>query len=158
MRFLILAKRHIDQPCQFIDFETVRVCCKERDELPLCFAVALGLVGSDGGLKLVCRLFNGLAGFFRLSWLFGTVKARTNRAREKEQKRCRRPADPEIPAIDTGQHRDHGNTDPMATRSTQNAGEPRILMPTNNRILGSRVRNPTSFLSTARPCWLCLHQ
>src|SRR6266403_4577475 len=107
MRFFIPAKRHIDQSCQFIDFEAVRVGCKERDELPLCLAVALGLVGSNGSLKPACRLFTGLAGFFRRSYLLGTVKARTSRAPEKEQKRCRRPADPEIPAINTRQHRDH---------------------------------------------------
>src|SRR6266403_712935 len=158
MRFFIPAKRHIDQSCQFIDFEAVRVGCKERDELPLCLAVALGLVGSNGGLKPAGGFFGGLAGFFRRSYLLGTVKARTSRAPEKEQKRCRRPADPEIPAINTRQHRDHGNTDPMATQSTQNAGEPRILMPANNRILGSRVRNPAPFLSTAHACWPCLHQ
>src|SRR6266576_1139186 len=64
MRLLILAKRHIDQSCQFIDFEAGGVGFEEGDKLPLCVAVALGLVGSDGGLKLACRLFTGLAGFF----------------------------------------------------------------------------------------------
>src|ERR1700730_2184688 len=106
MRFLILAKRHIDQSCQFIDFEAVRVSSKERHELPLCLAVALGLVGSNGSLKPPGGFFVGLAGFFRLPWLLGTVKARTSGAPEKEQKRCRRPADPEIPAINTRQHRE----------------------------------------------------
>src|SRR5882724_10831168 len=104
MRFFIPAKRHIDQSCQFIDFEAVRVGCQERDELPLCLAVTLGLVGSNGSLKPAGGFFGGLAGFFRLPWLLGTVKAGTSGAPEKEQKRCRRPADPEIPAINTRQH------------------------------------------------------
>src|SRR6266550_3932559 len=108
MRFLILAKRHVDQPCEFIDFEAVGVGCEERDKLLLCLAEALGLVGNDGSLKLPCRLFTGLAAFFRPSWLLGTGKVRTSRAPEKEQKRCRRPADSEIPGINTRrQHRDH---------------------------------------------------
>src|SRR5260370_19694865 len=122
MRLLILAKRHIDQPCEFIDFEAVGVGCEERDKLPLCFAVALGLVGTDGGLKPARCFFRGLPGFFRVWWLLGTVKARASRAPEKEQKRCRRPVDPEIPAINTRQHRDHGSTGPAA-RSEEHTSE-----------------------------------
>src|SRR5260370_24297519 len=132
MRLLILAKRHIDQPCEFIDFEAVGVGCEERDKLPLCFAVALGLVGTDGGLKPARCFFRGLPGFFRVWWLLGTVKARASRAPEKEQKRCRRPVDPEIPAINTRQHRDHGSTGPAPTQFRQ-------LMPADTR---TRSRTP----------------